>query len=469
MALAFGACHLSITMRRYRRCANLDERECAKCGYPKAPEAFRCPECGQSYAIRGTPKRPWRAVLLGLLLVAWPVVFAFGLRHYVGTGAGCLPNSALFVLAEYFASEPALKELDERMAIGHSRLPAWLAQPPDPHAYAMLCARLLASPHPTYAQQLAAYEALCLGESDDLVIGDALADILDSDSAEVRGRAVELLEAMHARAPARFAIVVTARRKQELLEDPSLDVRLHSARMLWASDKDPRATAVFEEALGTEEGRAAALFRLTNPLSLNGVDSRLGPAIVTALRESSDQRPGLEALESLAYISDETLHELMRVEWANDRAMASYHRILARTGPRAFVELERLRERLGYENDWVQTTAAMALGAIGKGASEAVPELELLVRESDSSGVVVGALKAVEQIVGERAYPLAIDVLDASESELVQECALDIMVAYGAPGDERACSALRRFLARGGTLRVRDRARAVLDRFCKSA
>ena len=208
------------------------------------------------------------------------------------------------------------------------------------------------------------------------------------------------------------------------------------------------------------------LHRLNYPLSLHNLDGRLGPGIVKALREHPDQDLGLKALRNLDSITDETLHELVRVNWKDDEAMASYHKILVQIGPRASVEFERLRERLDHDNDRVRATAALALGAIGEAASGAVPELEQMVRESDPEGVVYGALKAVAQIAGERAYPLAIEVLEETDSELVQERALEIIASYGAPGDAPACNAARRVLDRAQSQRVRDLAKTVLARTC---
>ncbi|HZW11531.1 MAG TPA: HEAT repeat domain-containing protein [Phycisphaerales bacterium] len=302
--------------------------------------------------------------------------------------------------------------------------------------------------------------------NDDQVVAQVLGRFLDSQSAEVRSRFVELLEVMHATAPTRWETVVTAERRQRLLEDPSLSVRLNAARMFWRSDGDSRATTVFEEALRTKEGQAAVLHRLNYPLSLHNLDGRLGPGIVKALREHPDQDLGLKALRNLDSITDETLHELVRVNWKDDEAMASYHKILVQIGPRASVEFERLRERLDHDNDRVRATAALALGAIGEAASGAVPELEQMVRESDPEGVVYGALKAVAQIAGERAYPLAIEVLEETDSELVQERALEIIASYGAPGDAPACNAARRVLDRAQSQRVRDLAKTVLARTC---
>jgi HEAT repeat protein len=466
-ALVGGAIHFSVAFRRYRRWVKLEAGECGNCGYPKAAAASRCPECGRSYAIRGMPRRERRAVVRGLMLVGWPLVFALGLNLQIGNFAECMPNSILFVLAEHFSSEPALRELDERVSVGHARWPEWLAPSPGQREYATLCGRILASPHPTQPALLFADKGLSASVNDDQVVAEVVGRFLESESAEVRSRFVELLEAMHATAPTRWEMVVTADRRERLLDDRSLRVRLNAARMFWRSDEDARATAVFEEALETKEGRAAVLHRLNYPLALRNIDGRLGPGIVKALREHPDQDLGLEALQNSASISDETLHEVVRVLWEDDEAMASYHRILVQLGPRASVELKRLRERLNHDNDRVRGTAAMALGAIGDAASEAVPDLERMVREDDSDVAVYGALTAVSQIAGDRAYALAIHVLEETDSEFVQKPALEIIAIYGAPGDIRACNAARHVLDRADSQRVRDLAQTAMNQVCR--
>jgi hypothetical protein len=471
-ALAYGTIRLIRAVRRCRLPATFDRDQCAGCGYPKARGATNCPECAQSYAIRAVPKADRRAVLTGLLLVAWPIAFAGGLLLYVGSVTACLPNSALTLRAKYSsAPAPALQELDKRLTIGHARLPGWLAPPPGQRAYANLCVRVLGSPD---VAQIA-YRGLCTTITDDLAVANAYSRALNSRWTKSKPGLVETLEAMHQTAPERWAAVATPELQEQLLKDPSTAVRLSAARMLWAINQDPRATAEFMEALQTKESRVLVLFALNYPTNLRDLDGSLGPFIAKALPDAPSAKRGLYAIQNLDHISDETLQELVGMGGDDDGVIAAYHGVLAKIGPRAVFELDRLCERLDHSQPLISGTAASALGAIGPEASKAIPQLERMARDGDPYLGKPQALTALERIAGDAALPLALDALEdiANEQETtmallwLQDAALDIVAKHAPPADDRACEALREVLSRAEAQSTRDQIQAVLDQLCQ--
>lgn len=466
---AVGVIALLLALWTGLRIGRMAEGLCFACGYPQTEGIARCPECGKRFTCSQQRRRMIRRSACGAVVIAATAGVCAGIWHRAGGVTQCLPNSVLFLLAQRSNGDLAFREYRQRATAGHAAFPDLVAPRPGQTRYADLCLRIAARSADSSRSLVLAIDAMAV----DIEPG-TVADRLDrrwrEGSALERLRFVSALLGVHGRSPHQWHAMLPRERRDVMLEDPDVDVRLSAANMLWACDRDPRAMAVFAHSLAQPNDRQTAVVWLTSPELLDDTDSTLGPDLLAALRESPVPLQGLLAMRQLARIDDATLRGLIDMEWTTGSTILVYQEIVQRTGPRACGALDALLVHLASDNQRVRNGAMHAIRALGQDAAKAIPDLVGIGRDARHAPGDYGeavAFSALVEIAGADAVVFAIEALHESPSALVQQQALQVLSRYGEAGDTSICLALRAATERCATAMDRDTARALLDSFCE--